>query len=252
MSIPRVAALLILGCALLTADSRNQAFSDFTTPLPVAPGETLLIGIVGGWERWDNPVRSIRRTAIDVKRQRLDGVYVETVENHKLELAEELVAKAFDFDQDGKLSRAEAARARVVVFGQSLGGRAAVRLCRTLDGWGVPVPLLIVVDAYGKDSYLIPPNVKEAANYFQREHLVLKGAPEIRAADSAHTRILENRQIRLKGRGDVQAPDDGFLKRTVLDEHLRMEYLPELWQKIEHLLIEAARTTSASRSPSMP
>ncbi len=241
MSTPKLAAALVLCSPFLAADSRNQEFSDFTTPLPVAPGETLVIGVVGGWERWDNPVRSIRRTAINVKRERLPGVHVETVENHKLELAEQLVRRSFDFDRDGKLSHQEAARARVVVFGQSLGGRAAIWLCRTLQGWGVPVRLLIVVDAFGKDSYVIPANVREAANYYQREHLFIKGAPEIRAADPARTRILENVEISFQGRGDVQAVEHGLLKRFALDEHARMEYVPELWRKIEGMIVEAVR-----------
>jgi hypothetical protein len=233
------AALLLIGTPLV-ADSRNQAFSDFTTPLPVQPGETLVIGVVGGWERWDNPVRCIRRTAIAIKRQHLPGVHVETVENHKLELAAELVRRAFDFDHDGSLSKEEASRARTVVYGQSLGGRAAVWLCRSLDEMGVPVRLLIVVDAYGKDSYVVPDNVRAASNYFQRDHFFLKGAPEISAADAAHTRILENTQIRFKGRNDAQAVEHSFVHRQVLDEHARMEYVPELWSKIERLLISAA------------
>lgn len=240
MSIPKLAAALLLCSPFLAADSRDQAFSDFTTPLPVAPGDTLVLGIVGGWERWDNPVRCIRRTAVFVKRQHLDGVHVETVENHKLELAEQLVQRAFDFNGDSHLSHDEAARARVVVFGQSLGGRAALAFCRTLQGWGVPVRLLVVVDAIGRDSYQVPSNVHEAANYFQRDHMLLKGAPELRAADPARTRIVENAQIRFKGRGDVEAGEHGWLKRFALDEHARLEYVPELWEKIERMITAAA------------
>ncbi len=235
-----IAGTLLLA-GVLCADSRNQEFSDFTTPLPVKPGDTLVIGVVGGWERWDNPVRCVRRTAIVVKRQNLPGVQVETVENHKLELAEELARKAFDFNRDGVVSKEEAAKARVVVFGQSMGGRAALELCRTLEGMGIQVRLLIVVDAFGKDSYVVPANVREAANWFQRDHLVLKGAPELTAADPHRTRILENTQISFKGRKDAQAYELSFVQRQLMDEHARMEYVPELWGKIERMLIEAAR-----------
>lgn len=240
MSTPRLAAAFLLFGPSLAAAGRDQQFSDFTTPLPVAPGDTLVLGIVGGWERWDNPVRCIRRTAIEVKHRRLPGVHVETVENHKLQLAELLVRCAFDFDRDGRLSAGEAARSRVVIFGQSLGGRAALHLCRTLDGWGVPVRLLIVVDAFGRDSYLVPANVREAANYFQLEHLFLKGARKISAADPSRTRILENVEISFKGREGVQALEHGWLKRFFLDEHARMEYVPELWAKITSMLTAAA------------
>ena len=195
--------ILLLICAAAPAaraDSRNQTFDDFATPLPVKPGETLVVGIVGGWERWDNPGRCIRRTAIAIKRRELEGVWVETVENHKLELAERLIREAFDFNRDGKLGEEEAKRARVVVFGQSLGGRAALRLAWTLNGWGVGVRLVAIVDAYGKDPYRVPPNVQAAANWFQRDHLFIKGAPLLRAEDPARTRILFNRKVSYKGR----------------------------------------------------
>lgn len=237
---------LILTAAALSisaarADSRRQEFSDFTTPLPVERGERLVIGIVGGWERWDNPTRAIRRTAIAIKRKRLPGVHVETVENHSLELAEELVREAFDFDRDGRLEQDEAAHGSVIVYGQSLGGRAALRLSRRLHEWGVAVPLLITVDSFGRDSYVVPPNVRRAANYYQRDHLYIKGAPELRAADPARTQILFNRKISFKGRGEVEADEHGWLQRFFLDEHARIEYVPELWEEVERMILEAAR-----------
>lgn len=237
---------LILAAAALSfsaarGDSRRQEFSDFTTPLPVERGDRLVIGIVGGWERWDNPTRAVRRTAIAIKRKRLPGVHVETVENHSLELAEELVRKAFDFDRDGKLEPDEAAQASVVIYGQSLGGRAALRLSRTLHEWGVTVPLLITVDSFGRDSYEVPPNVRRAANYYQREHLYIKGAPELRAADPAKTQILFNRKVTFKKRDEVEADEHSWLQRFFLDEHARIEYMPELWEEIERMIVEALR-----------
>ena len=237
---------LILAAAALTvaaarADSRKQEFSDFTTPLPVERGDRLVIGIVGGWERWDNPTRAIRRTAIAIKRKRLPGVHVETVENHSLELAEQLVEKAFDFNRNGRLEPEEAAQGSVIIYGQSLGGRAALRLARKLNRWGVPVPLLIAVDSFGRDSYEVPPNVRRAANYYQREHLYIKGAEELRAADPAKTQILFNRKLTFKKRDEIEADEHSWLQRFFLDEHARVEYLPEVWEEIERMIVEAAR-----------
>jgi len=89
-------ALLSLTLAVvLHASSTNQEFSDFTTPLPLKSGDTLILGIVGGWERWDAPQRGVRKTALELRAMNLPGVYVETVENHKLDLAEQLVDRAF-------------------------------------------------------------------------------------------------------------------------------------------------------------
>jgi len=242
-------AAAALGAAILRADSRKQEFSDFTTPLPVERGDRLVIGIVGGWERWDNPARAIRRTAISIKRKRLPGVYVETVENHSLELAEQLVRRAFDFNRNGRLEPEEAAHGFVVIYGQSLGGRAAVRLSRTLHEWGVPVPLLVTIDSFGRDSYVVPPNVQRAANYYQREHLVIKGAPELRAADPARTQILFNRKLTLKDRGEIEAEEHSWLQRFFLDEHARLEYLPEVWEEIERMIVEAVSGNPAAAIP---
>jgi pimeloyl-ACP methyl ester carboxylesterase len=223
------------------ADSRNQTFDDFATPLPVAPGETLVLGIVGGWERWDNPARSIRRTAIAIKRRELKGIWIETVENHKLPLAERLIHEAFDFNRDGKLSPDEAKQARVVLFGQSLGGRAVLRLTRTLNDWGVPVRLAAIVDAYGKDSYLVPPNVHSAANWFQRDQLLVKGAPSLRAEDPSRTRILFNRRLSYRGRErQPEIDEQSRLQTLFLGAHLVMEFDMPLWREVEQMIISAA------------
>ncbi len=202
------------------ADSFSQTFDDFTIPMPVRPGDTLMIGIVGGWERWDNPVRCIRATALHFKRLHRPDLHVETVENHKLELAEELVLRAFDFNRDGALSTEEAAQARVVVFGQSFGGRATVVFTRTLHQMGVAVPLAVIVDAFGADSYEFPPNVAAAANFYQRDHVFIKGAPQIRAQH-----VLANEQYHYPGR--------------IFSAHDVMEYDPAVWTRVRELLTSA-------------
>ena len=236
--------ILFLFCVAVPAaraDSRNQTFDDFATPLPVAPGETLVLGIVGGWERWDNPARSIRRTAIAIKRRELEGVWIETVENHKLPLAERLIREAFDFNRDGRLSPDEARQARVVLFGQSLGGRAVLRLARTLNHWGVPVRFAAIVDAYGKDSYLVPPNVRSAANWYQRDQLLVKGAPLIRADDPSLTRILFNRRLSYKGRErEFEIDEQSRLQTFFLGAHLITEFDMPLWREVEQLITSAA------------
>jgi hypothetical protein len=228
--IAAVCALVVIVVSAGRADSFSQTFDDFTIPMPVRPGDTLLLGIVGGWERWDNPVRCIRSMAIEFKRQRRADLHVETVENHKLHLAEELVRRAFDFDRDGVLSPEEAAQARVVVFGQSLGGRATVVFTRTLYQMGIAVPLAVIVDAYGPDSYEFPPNVAAAANFYQRDHAFIKGAPRIRA-----NRVLANQQFHYPGK--------------LFSAHDVMEYDPAVWTRVRELLTSATAPRGGSPHP---
>ena len=87
------ASLLLLTVAALPALCR-QSFSDFTTPLPLPEGSTLIIGFLGGFEHWDDPHRGVRKTALRLREMHLPGVFVETVENHRRSLATDLIHKA--------------------------------------------------------------------------------------------------------------------------------------------------------------
>lgn len=229
-------ALVLAGCVF--ADSKNQVFSDFTTPLPIKPGNILVLGIVGGWERWDAPHRAIRRTALELRELRLPGVWVETVENHKLELAQELVKRAFDFSSSGQRDRSEVDAAQIIVYGQSLGGRAALRFCRWLNDQQIGVRLLVVIDSWGRDPYTVPPNVLTAANFYQHDVGPVRGAPRIVAIDPGRTHVLGNRRYRYKGRS-VAMPGEPVIRRWFMRSHLKMEYDPEPWTRVRNLIVSA-------------
>jgi pimeloyl-ACP methyl ester carboxylesterase len=240
----------LVSCALVLissafADSRNQVFSDFTTPLPLHPGETLVLGIVGGWERWDAPHRAIRRAALELRSMRLPGTWVETIENHKLELARQLVKQAFDFDSSGRLDPAESASAQIILYGQSLGGSATLRLCRWLNEQGIRVRLAVVIDAYGHDPYTVPPNVAMAANLYQRDFGPVRGASKIVAEDPRQTRILGNWRYSYKGQ-DAAMPGEPFLRRWFMGSHLKMEYDPEPWRRVKDLLVSSVNNSEAA------
>jgi hypothetical protein len=211
------------------ASSTHQEFSDFTTPLPLKRGDTLILGIVGGWERWDAPQRGVRKTALELRAMNLPGVYVETVENHSLHLASELVARAFP---------GEAARqARVILYGQSFGGWATVKFAQELESKGIPVLLLVLVDAVGKDRP-VPPNVRAAANFYQRESCPICGAKQIRAEDAARTRILENRQWTYRDNKKVDISTEPWVRRFFVRGHEMMEFDPEMWSAVKRMILD--------------
>ena len=230
----------ILCAASALAGTKVQVFSDFAAPLPLQPGETLVLGIVGGWESWDTPHRAVRRTALQLRNLHLPGVRVETVENHRMELAQELVTKAFDYDKSGQLDATERAAARMIVYGHSLGGRAALRFCRWLGGEGIRVRLLVIIDSYGHDSYTVPPNVAEAANLYQRDFGAIKGAAKIVAENPERTRILGVWRYSYKNR-DVVMPGEPWIRRWFMGSHLKMEYDPEPWARVLDLLVPACK-----------
>lgn len=228
------------GCLLLTllvlcrlsciASSTNQEFSDFTTPLPLKAGETLILGIVGGWERWDAPQRGVRKTALELRAMRLPGVYVETVENHKLDLATELIARAFPSDAPH--------HARIILYGHSFGGMSAVRFARDLEAKGIPVLLLILVDAVGRNRP-IPPNVHAAANYYQRDSCPVCGPKQIRAQDPARTRILGSFGYSYR-RQPVDIHSEPWVRRFFVRGHEMLEFDPSMWSAVKTMILRAA------------
>lgn len=240
----RIAFALLLAAA---ACASGQALSDFTAPLPIGRGGTLVIGILGGWKRWDNPRDPVRRTALEVRAMGLPGVWVETAGNHRIDAAYQLVRRAFDFDGSGRVDAAQAAAARLIVFDQSLGGRATLRLCRRLHGDGIGVRLAVVVDGWGRDPYTVPPNVEAAADLFQRDFGFVRGAPRIRAVGPKRTRILGNWRYTYKNR-HIAMPGKHRLERWFFGSRRKMEHDPAPWRHVREFVAGACTEPWPGRS----
>lgn len=195
-------------------------------------GEPVVIGFLGGWDRWNDPRRSVPE--LTGKLAALPGVHAAAISNHRLGTALDLVKKALDSNADGVLDQAERDQACVILYGQSLGGRAAVRLARKLDGMGVPIRLTIQVDSFGFDDDVIPPNVRAAMNYYQTGRLTVRGENEIRAADPSRTVILGNQRREYP---IWMLPAAREKARFLFGGgHARMESDPLLWLEIQGLI----------------
>ncbi|MDX2267969.1 MAG: hypothetical protein NW208_07675 [Bryobacter sp.] len=204
----------------------GQKFSDFQTPLPLGKEQTLVIGIAGGWESWNTEHNLTRRLTLRLRDKHLPGVHVETVENHRLGLARQLIEKAF----------AGAERPRLVVFGHSLGGLATVRLARWCEKRGIPVAFTLQIDSVGWGDTKIPANVEAAANLYQESSLFLRGESKIRAADPQKTNILGNYAYRYSFTHMVPAVGAPWYFSLLQHPHIKMEYDPEVWLAAEQLL----------------
>ncbi|MCL5289178.1 MAG: hypothetical protein M1453_14430 [Acidobacteria bacterium] len=214
-----------------------QKFSDFTTSTPIPEGDTLVIGFLGGWEKWNEPKRGVRKFAMRLRAKNLPGVHIETAENHRREIALELVKKAFDRDADGTLSEAEAASARLIVFGQSFGGAAVNKLCKELKPLGVPVLLAVQIDSVGVDDAEVPSNVRRAANFFQRDdYFFIRGERQLRAEDATRTEILGNYRLKYRGK-KIDLSDGRWYQKIFRNAHVKMEQDPDLWAKVEELIL---------------
>ncbi len=239
---PKRPILLALALALLlglwaNGDLRaKQRYRDFITRTPLAEGDYLVIGFPGGRERWDNERQIARRIALRLRARRLPGVHVETVENKQRHLAVELICNALDRNGDKQLDDAERASARIILYGQSFGGAATAKVARTLHALNIPVLLTVQVDSVGVGDAAVPPNVRKAANLYQRNGPFIRGEREIRADDPARTQILGNWRYDYRGK-KVDLTGKPWWKRLFSNAHTKMEFDPGVWAKLEELIL---------------
>ena len=229
-------AFLALFCASTAA---SQRLSDFEAPQPLPPGSALVVGFLGGWERWNDDERSVRQVALQLRRHSFSDVYVVTAGNHKRRTALKFIRRALDLNKNGRIDPQETENARLVLYGQSWGGGAVVKTARDLNRLGVPVLLTIQVDSVGVTDGLIPPNVKMAANFYQKDLLTIRGESEIRAEDPSKTAILGN--FRMSYYFHPMDPSTSWIRRTFGGSHAKMESDPLLWMQVEQLILNALR-----------
>ena len=201
---------------------------DFQIPKHVQPGLTVVIGFLGGFEHWNDPHRGVRKVALDL-RERLPGIYVETIENHHQDLAVKLLKRT----KPG----------RIVLYGQSWGGAAVLYTARDLKKLGWNVELTVQVDSVGPHGTVVPSNVRAAANLYQRDPLTIVGAQEIRAEDPARTTIIENTRLTylLRPYETLSKEDASWARRTFGGSHAKMEVDEAVWAHVEDLILNALR-----------
>ena len=193
-----------------------------------ACAQPIAIGFLGALERADDPHRSVRKLTL---RLREKGWRAESYSHRDLRKAKRAVMRAL----------AESEDKRVVIFGQSMGGGATVKLARYLEAKHVPVLLTVQVDSFGLHDSRIPGNVRAAANFYQREWFTIWGEGKISAADPTRTRILGNFEYEYP-LTRVETWPESWPRRVFGGGHARMEADPRLWARIEALIEEAGAT----------
>ncbi len=215
-----------------------QRYHDFTTKTPLSESHVLVIGILGGRESWDNHKQGVRKLALKLRTMNLANVHIETLENKRRRLAIELIRNALDRNQDGRLDERERASARVIIYGQSFGGAAVVKLARQLEKMDVPVLLTVQVDSVGRGDKMIPSNVARAANLFQRNGLIIKGEPEIRPEDLSRTTIIGNYEFDYRQK-QIEISEVSWMKKLFRVAHTKMDLDPAVWELVEKIILEA-------------
>ena len=227
---------LLIGTALVVSGASGQRYSDFITPAPLPPGSTLVIGFQGGRQAWDSETEGIRLLVLRLRERELPGVYIETVENRRRKLALRLIRAAFDRNQDGELDNEERDGARLILFGQSFGGAAVVKLARELNKREIPVLLTVQIDSIGIGDDRIPPNVRRAANLHQQDGRLIRGETPIVAEDPERTEIIGEFQFSYKDK-KVSLSGVPWHKKIFRIDHSRMNRDPAVWSKVESLIL---------------
>lgn len=231
--IRRWSLLLALAVPVLQA----QKLKDLSVPAPLPAGDVLVLGFLGGLERWDDSHRSVRQLMLRLRES--PRVHAESLANRRSRVADKLILRALDRNANGKLEPAERSSARLILVGQSLGGSSAVHLARRLKKKGIPVLLTVQVDSFGLTDRVIPANVLAAANFYQHEALTIQGQSKIQVADPAKTRLLGNFQMRYPLLMPYPLPES-WPRRFFGGAHAKMEADPFVWAQVEMLVRQAS------------
>lgn len=225
-------------CILLSgAPAYAQSMRDVAPVTPLQNGETLVVGMLGGFERWNDPNRGVRKLAL--KLRDTPGIAAESFSNRRRRTAMQYVLKRLDANQNGALEDEEKSRARLILYGQSLGGAQVVAMARDLNKRGIPVLLTVQVDSFGLRDDAIPPNVRAAANFYQHEILTFRGQTRIHAVDPSKTRVLANVQFHYPLLLPSYSRPESWARRRLGGAHAKLEADPILWAQIETMVREA-------------
>lgn len=77
----------------------------------------------------------------------------------------------------------------IILIGHSLGANEQIKVARNLNVAGIPVDLLVTVDAVSQT--IVPPNVKYALNVYKPGYVPMFSGLKLRAVDSQKT-VIEN------------------------------------------------------------
>ena len=228
----------LLVCPLL-ASGQSASIRTISTRPASSVSPAIVIGFVGGFISHDAAAHGGVELAERLRNEYPTGVRVEVFENRRGDQAYREIRRLLDTDHDRSLSREEKRDARIILYGHSWGACEAIKVARKLEKDGIPVLLTIQVDSVrklGEDDSVIPPNVVEAANFYQPTGVV-RGRTEVRAADPSRTRIIGNFKFDYT-QHPVGCVDNHYpwYARAFEKPHIEIECDPAVSEKMEALI----------------
>ena len=197
----------------------------------------IVIGFVGGFVSSDDFTHPEVQFAALLRRTYPSIVYAEVFANHDGKNALRRVLDSLDTDRDGVLTTSEKEQACIIIYGHSWGASQAVTLARDLGRMGIPVSLTIQVDSVhkpGHEDAVIPPNVRNAVNFYQTKGLI-HGRSRIRAADAGRTNIVGNFRMSYQDR-HINCDNYPWIARHLNRPHHEIENDPRVWEQIAAMI----------------
>jgi hypothetical protein len=211
---------------------------------PTTPN--IVIGFMGGRVQPDNLIHRDALLIDHLRKEFGSRGTVKAYANRDGKAAHAAILHILDMNRDGTVSPDEARHAHIVIFGHSWGASETVTLARALSLDGIPVMLTVQVDSVrksGERDDVIPHNVRQAANIFQRAGLV-HGRPVIRAENPEVTTILGNFEVSY-GTRHISCTQFPWYDRMLMRSHIEIESDPLIWQWIETLISSRMGVTTA-------
>jgi hypothetical protein len=232
----RIGALFLLVSG--TFLNGSLAVAEGGNPLPAAPrSPAIVIGFVGGYVKHDNMVHSEVQLAAEIRAAYPSDVYAGAFENHRGQEAYQQILRLLDANHDGMLTAEEKNNARIVLYGHSWGAAETLTLARELQKQGIPVLLTIQVDSvakHGQNDRLVPANVAEAVNFYQRRGFI-RTQRRIQAEDPEHTRIIGNVLFDYRGQA-IRCENYPWWDRYIAKPHTQIECDPKVWNQVGALI----------------
>lgn len=240
-----IGCLIALMCACVVAlpgyaacgGSETSSGSSALSPSSQPASPFIVVGLLGGFVPHDDPHHPEIQMIRGLRKEYPKRVYFGLFENRKVGEAYKTILNRLGAKEDGTLSVDEKRRARIVLFGHSWGASAVVALSRRLEREGIPVMLTVQVDSVARpfqNDRVIPPNVLQAANFYQT-HGLIHGRSRIAPADPSRTTILGNFRWEYKEE-PTECHDFSWYARFFTKGHIAIECDPKVWSQVETLL----------------
>jgi hypothetical protein len=223
----------------------------------LAPRKAIVIGFVGGFVKPDDLKHPGVQFSACLRERHPSIVRTRVFTNREERRALRQILNWLDADGNGTPTALEKQEAAIIIYGHSWGASRTVELARALGQQGIPVLLTVQVDSVqkpGHDDSTIPPNVRNAINFYQTRGLI-HGRPVIRAADPKRTTILGNIRMSYEGR-QINCDHCSWLARTFSRAHCQIENDIRVWDQISSLVgstladaLEAASAPSDIQQP---